>query len=400
MKHVDEISYAAARAIVEANIKHLTRVETIDIDDCPGRVLAETIVARLSVPSFDRSAMDGYAAIAADTIGACRENPKILNILCELHAGETTNKAVRIGECIKVATGAMIPSGADAVVMIENAERNGTLCKIFQPLTAATNISQAGEDIKEGETLLNQGVVLDAGKIGVLATQGFTQASVFVKPVVAVISSGEEISEPGKELKRGTIYDVNSHTIASVIQENGGVPLILGIVRDNLEQIKAKIREGLKSDIVVISGGSSVGERDMLVNALEGWGEVLFHGVQVKPGKPTLFALVQGKPLFGMPGPPTSCLIHSLLFLGPAIRKMGGLRPKPLRTVTARLERRVSGMEGRRQFLPVLVKEGEAIPVFKKSGTITSVAWTDGYIEIPEDSASLDKGTKVIVTLF
>lgn len=400
MKHVDEISYAAARAIVEANIKPLTRAETVDIDDAPDRVLAETIVARLSVPSFDRSAMDGYAVVAADTTGAIRDNPMTLKIIGELHAGDTTTKTIHTGECFKVATGAMIPPGADAVVMIENAERNGASCKIFKPVTPATNISQAGEDIKEGETILKQGAVLDAGKIGVLATQGLTQTSVYAKPVVAVLSSGEEISEPGKELRKGTIYDVNSHAIASVVRENGGIPIILGIVRDNREQIKAKILQALKSDIVVISGGSSVGERDMLVTALEGWGEILFHGVQVKPGKPTLFALVQGKPLFGMPGPPTSCLIHTLLFLGPAIRKMGSLRPKPLRTVTAKLERRVSGMEGRRQFLPVLVKGEEAVPVFKKSGTITSVAWTDGYIEIAEDIESLEKGTAVTVTLF
>lgn len=399
MKLFGEIPYATARAIVEENVKPLTRSETVDIDDLSGMVLAETVVARLSVPSFDRAAMDGYAVKAADTADIGGDNIKTLKIVGELHAGETITTSVRSGECFKIATGAMLPPGADAVLVLENAENKGDICNVLRPVKAGANISRAGEDVKQGETLLKEGTVLDAGKIGVLAAQGLTTARVYAKPVIAILSSGEEISAPGNPLLPGTIYDVNSHTIASVVRENGGVPLILGIVRDDREQLKAKIQDALRHDMVVISGGSSVGERDLLVRTLEGWGEIMFHGVQVKPGKPTLFAMVQEKPLFGMPGPPASCLIHTLLFLGPAIRKIGRLRPKPTRTVSARLERTVSGMD-RRQFLPVLLKGDEAVPVFKKSGAITSVAWTDGYIEIPENVESLEKGTTVTVTLF
>lgn len=398
MKTFGEIPYTRARAIIEENIAPLTRSETIAIDDLPGRVLAETVIARLSVPSFDRAAMDGYAVKAADTAASPANKP--LRLVGELHAGDTTQTIIQPGECFKIATGAMIPPGADAVLMVENAKQIKNTIKVLNPVNVSSNISQAGEDIKAGETILKRGVVLDAGKIGVLATQGLTVASVYAKPEVAVLSSGEEISKPGKRLRPGTIYDVNSHTIASIVRENGGNPRIMGIVADNREQLQANIREALSSDIIVISGGSSVGERDLLVSALEGWGEILFHGVQVKPGKPTLFAMVEGKPLFGMPGPPTSCLIHTLLFLGPAIRKMGCLRPKPSRTATAVLDRRVSGMEDRRQFLPVLIQNGRAVPVLKKSGAITSVAWSDGYIEIPENAEALEEGKNVIVTLF
>ena len=394
------ISYNKAKGIVSSRIKPLTRVETVAIDEASGRVLAETVIAGLNVPSFDRAAMDGYAVKAKDTLDSTRQNPKILRIVGELHAGDTPKTAVKTGECLQVATGAVMPRGSDAVVQVEDVEVNNGLVKVFKPVSAQANISQQGEDIKEGDIILQTGTILNAGKIGVLASQGLTKVRVYAKPIVAILSSGEEVSAPGKKLKPGNIYDVNSHTIASVVSGSGGIPLISGIVGDNLEDIKTRIGEALKSDLVVISGGSSVGEKDLLVDALHNWGEVLFHGIKVKPGAPILFALVEGKPLFGMPGPPSSCLIQSILFLEPAVRKMACLPPLPARTVVVKLERRVSGLVGRRQFLPVIVKGNEAIPVFKKSGTITSVAGTDGYIEIPEDVAMWDKGETVTVTLF
>lgn len=394
------ISYNKARSVAAASIEPLTRMETVTVDEALGRVLAETVVAGLNVPSFDRAAMDGYAVKAKDTLDSTRQNHKILKIVGELHAGDAPKTAVKAGECIQVATGAVMPRGTDAVVMIEDTEAGNGLVKVFKPVSATANISQQGEDIKEGDIILEVDTTLNAGKIGVLASQGLTKCRVYAKPIVAIISSGAEVSAPGKKLKPGKIYDVNSHTIAAIVSASGGIPLMSGIVRDNLNDIKARIGEALQSDLVVISGGSSVGKKDLLVDALHSWGKVLFHGINVKPGAPILFAIVQGKPLFGMPGPPTSCLIQSLLFLGPAVRKMAHLPPQTARTVVVKLERRVSGLVGRRQFLPVIINGDEAIPVFKKSGTITSVAGTDGYIEIPEDVVMWDKGETVTVTLF
>jgi molybdopterin molybdotransferase len=185
-----------------------------------------------------------------------------------------------------------------------------------------------------------------------------------------------------------------------VVRENGGIPVRLGIVGDTREDIRSKVTGALKNDLVVISGGSSVGERDLLVEVIREWGEVLFHGIQIRPGKPTLFAMIEGKPLFGMPGYPTSCLVNTYLFLLPAVRKMANLLPRRGETVEARLARRVPGSVGRKQFLTVKVEGDEAVPVFKESGSITSIARADGYIEIEQNIDILEKGTPVTVTLF
>jgi molybdenum cofactor synthesis domain-containing protein len=394
------LPFEEAKKVVANKIKPITRVETVNIDDALGRVLAEDVVAGLSIPPFDRAAMDGYAVKARDTFNAGQLHPKILRLVGEVHAGETPTRKVGAGECLQIATGAMMPKGADAVVMVEDTEAEGSRVKIFKSVYPGANVAQKGEDIKEGATVLKESSVLDAGKIGVLASQGITQVKVYEKPKVAVLPSGEEVVPLGKKLKRGQVYDINSHTIASVVKANGGIPVVFGVVGDKAEEIRAAITEALKNDLVVISGGSSVGERDLLVSVIQDWGQVLFHGIQVKPGKPTIFALIEGQPLMGMPGYPTSCLINSYLFLLPAVRKMAHLPPRTGETVTARLARRVPGSVGRRQFLTVKIEGGEAMPVFKESGAITSIAEADGYIEIAENIDLLEKGEPVTVTLF
>ncbi|MDP2728934.1 MAG: molybdopterin-binding protein [Dehalococcoidales bacterium] len=394
------LSYEEAKKIVEANIKPVKRVETVGIDEAVGRVLAKDLIATLSTPPFNRAAMDGYAVKARDTFAAGQFSPTVLELVGEIHAGDTTKAKVATGQCIQIATGAMMPPGADAVVMVEDTEAENGRVKVFKAILPRGNVGRKGEDIRKGENVLSQGSVLDAGKVGVLASQGITQIKVYAKPKVAVLPSGEEVAEVGKKLRRGQVYDINSHTIASVVKENGGVPLKLGIVGDTREDIKAKITQALKNDLVVISGGSSVGERDLLADVIQDWGEVLFHGIQIKPGKPTLFAIIEGKPFFGMPGYPTSCLINAYLFLLPTIRKMAHLPPRRGETVEARLARRIPGSVGRRQFLTVRVENGEAVSVFKESGAITSIAAADGYIEIAENIDLLEKGEPVTVTLF
>jgi len=394
------LPYGEAKRVVEANIKPITRVELVGIDDASGRVLAEDMVATLSTPPFDRAAMDGYAVKARDTFNAGQFSPRVLNLIGELHAGETPQTKVNARECIQIATGAMVPKGADAVVMVEDTEVESGKVKVFKAVYPRANVAPKGEDIKKGGLVLKQGFILDAGKVGVLASQGITQVKVYEKPRVAVLPSGEEVVEIGQRLRPGQVYDINSHTIASVVRANGGLAHRFGVVGDNTEEIRKTITEAIKSDLVVISGGSSVGERDLLIDVLGDMGEILFHGIQVKPGKPTIFALVQGTPLMGMPGYPTSCLINTYLFLLPAIRKMSHLPPRVGESVAAKLSRRVPGSVGRRQFLTVRIEGDEAVPVFKESGAITSIAEADGYIEIAENIDLLEKGEPVTVTLF
>lgn len=394
------LSFDEAKKVLERNIKPITRLETVKIDDALGRVLAEDVVAGLSIPPFDRAAMDGYAVKAKDTFNAGQRSPKVLRLVGEVHTGEIPASKVGAGECLQIATGAVMPKGADAVVMVEDTEAEDGRVKIFKSVYPRANVAKKGEDIKEGATVLKKSSVLDAGKIGVLASQGITKVKVYQKPRVAVLPSGEEVAPLGRKLGLGQVYDINSHTIASVVRANGGIPVVFGVVGDKAAEIKASITEALQSDLIVISGGSSVGERDLLVSVIQGWGQILFHGIQVKPGKPTIFALVEGKPLMGMPGYPTSCLINSYLLLLPAIRKMACLPLRREEAVTARLARRVSGSVGRRQFLTVKLERGEAIPVFKESGAITSIADADGYIEIAENIDLLEKGEPVKVVLF
>jgi molybdenum cofactor synthesis domain-containing protein len=394
------ISYQEAKEIIDRHIHPLTRTEPVLLNEAVNRILAEDCVAKMDVPPFNRAAMDGYAVKAKDTFGAGQFKPKVFKIIGEVHAGETPAKKIKSNECVQISTGAVMPEGADSVMMVEDTEREGNEVKFFKSVTPGSNVGKMGGDIKEGTVILKAGILLDAGKVGVLASQGLSRVKVFQKPKIAVIPTGEEVVSAGKELQPGQLYDINSHTISALVSASGGVPVNIAIAGDKPEELRATIKEALKSDIVVLSGGSSVGERDLLVDVIDMWGEILFHGVQVKPGKPTIFAMIEGKPLIGMPGYPTSCLINSYLLLVPAIRKMAHLPPRTGDTVKAKLSRGVPGSTGRRQFLTVKLVGDEAVSVFKESGAITSIAEADGYIEIPENIDMLEKGDIVTVTLF
>jgi molybdenum cofactor synthesis domain-containing protein len=394
------ISYQEAKDVIDRHTSAITRTEGVAIDDAVNRVLAEDVVAKMNVPPFTRSAMDGYAVKAKDTFDAGQFKPQVFKVIGELHAGENPSKKIKSGECIQISTGAVMPEGADSVIMVEDTEREGNEVKVFKSITPGTNIGKMGGDIKEGAVILKAGIMLDAGKVGVIASQGLSKIKVYEKPRIAIIPTGEEVVQGGKKLQPGQLYDINSHTISALVSASGGVPVRIDIAGDKAEELRAAVKEALKSDIVVLSGGSSVGERDLLVDVIDMWGEIFFHGVQVKPGKPTIFAMIEGKPLMGMPGYPTSCLINSYLFLVPAIRKLANLPQRSGDTVKAKLSRRVPGSTGRRQFLTVKLVGDEAVSVFKESGAITSIAEADGYIEIPENIDMLEKGQIVTVTLF
>jgi molybdenum cofactor synthesis domain-containing protein len=394
------ISLDDAKKIIDENVKPVRRKEKIKIENCLGRVLATDVKAGFDVPGFDRAAMDGYAVKAENTFGAARFKAKTLTMMGVVNAGETTDKVVHSGECVQIATGAKLPSGADAVVMVEDTEKEKNTVKIFKPVYPKANVSGKDEDIKTGDVVLRKGETLNPSKIGSLSALGISESCVYEKPKIAVIPTGREIANVGEALKDGQVYDINSYTLMSVINSNGGNTIKYGIVEDEFDSIKKAVEDALDNDVIVISGGSSVGERDVLFDVINDLGKVLFHGVQIKPGKPTLFGMIKNKPVFGMPGYPTSCLVNAYVFLVPAVRKISGLSVKKEEIVKTKISRRIVSTLGRRQFLTVKIENNKAVPVFKESGAITSMANADGYIEIPENVDLIEKDEAVEVKLF
>ena len=394
------VSYEEALERIRKSIKPIDRTESISIENALDRVLAKEIVANMSVPPFDRAAMDGYAVKAKETFGASSFKPKKLKLAEILHAGASSNRVLGKGECVQVATGSPIPEGADAVVMVEFTERNDNDVKILKPVYPTANISPKGEDIEEGKVVIKAGEQFFPARIGALAALGRKKVEVYEKPRIAVVPTGTEIKEVGSSLEQGQIYDVNSYTLSSIINKNGAVPLRCKAVPDTNDELRNVTKNLLKQDMIVFSGGSSVGERDLLMSVIQEFGTVVFHGIQVKPGKPTLFALVAGKPVFGMPGYPTSCLINAYLLLVPAVRQMARLPPKTEKTMKARLAKRVASSTGRKQFLTVKIKGDLAYPVFKQSGAITSMTEADGYIVLPINVDVVEKNQEVTVFLF
>ncbi|MEI9479373.1 MAG: molybdopterin molybdotransferase MoeA, partial [Deltaproteobacteria bacterium] len=270
---------------------------------------------------------------------------------------------------------------------------------IFRSIAPQSSIGFKGEDIRKGERIVEAGQLLNPGKIGVLASQGLTRVRVFEKPVVAVMPTGKEVIEIGEKLKPGQLYDINSHTLAAVVRENGGIPLFMKVTGDTIEAIKSSLKSALSADIIITSGGSSMGEKDLIIDVLEEWGEVFFHGIKVKPGKPTTFAVVNNKPVMGMPGYPTSCLINAHLLLGPVLRKMGHLPQRHNLSEKATLGERVTGSNDRMRIQTVKITDGIAHPIIKESGAITGTAYADGYIIIPEGEV-LEKGSEATVSFF
>lgn len=393
------VSHSEALQMVLSAVKPIEASELVPIDRSVNRVLAQHVVAEMNVPPFSRAAMDGYAVVADDTYGATQLEPVKLRVVDVLNAGEASDRTLQRGECIQIATGCPAPTGANAVVMVEFTEVVEDGVRIFRPVHPGANIALEGEDVKKGESVLAEGEVLTPAKVGVLAALGREEVCVYVKPAIAILPTGKEIVPVGKPLSRGQIYDINSHTLQSVVNTNGGKAVQLPLVPDSLEEIISTIKQHADMDMIVVSGGSSVGQRDLLVDAIERLGKILFHGVQVSPGKPTLLGIVGGKPILGMPGYPTSCLSNAYLYLVPALRRLARLPAKRTVEVKAKLAQRVVSTLGRREFLTVRLDQGEAQPVFKRSGAITSMAKADGYIVIPENLDVLEKGEEVSVFL-
>jgi molybdenum cofactor synthesis domain-containing protein len=395
------ISLEAARAILDATGAPIANIETIMLSEANGRVLAASVVSQIDVPPFSRAGMDGYAVRARDTQGASRSAPRTLTKVGTLYTGEVSPIPVRDGECVEISTGAPIPDGADAVVMVEETDPAGdSAVRIFAEVQPQQNVGRRGADIQAGQVVVAAGTVVNSSRVGALAAVGCVWVDVYDKPRVAILSTGNEVIDPGRELKPGQIYDINRFTLSAVVSDNGGIPIVYPPAPDRLDALLASIDDLVDYDIVVFSGGSSVGERDLIRDAIAKKGTLLFHGVAVKPGKPTGLGIVNGKPVFAMPGYPTSCLSNAHMLLVPMLRRIARLPARVHKTVTLPLAGRVASAAGRHQFYTVRIEEGAAVPAFKASGDITSMSQADGYIEIPANVDAVEAGTPVDVTLF
>ena len=397
----DTIPLDEARQLIDAACRPIARTETVPLIHANARVLSRDVVSDRDVPPFSRAGMDGYAVVAEDTFGASRYEPKTLRIVEKIYTGQVPTRAVASGETSEIATGAPMPRGADAVVMVEETERvNSDEVRIFTPVYPRQNVGRQGADIIHGQKVLGVGDVLTPSRIGAIAALGRDDVEVFERPSIAILSTGNEIVAPGVALAPGQIYDINRFTLSAIIAEHGGSPVAYKTAQDTLEDLERAIDSCLNEDVMVFSGGSSVGERDLILDVIGRRGEIAFHGIAVKPGKPTVFGVIDGKPVFGMPGYPTSCLSNAYMLLVPALRRMAHLPPHRFHTINVPVATRIVSTTGRHQFYTVRVIDGVAHPAFKASGDITSMSQADGYIEIPAQTDIVEKGQVVEVKLF
>lgn len=396
------ISIDEARRRLAAGVQPVDGVERVPLSDAGGRVAAEDISSTVSVPPFSRSAMDGYAVVAADTAAASKQSPARLRVIDRVFTGGVPRQAVSHGVCAEIATGAPMPEGADAVVMVEETARaeGSDVVDVFASASAGQNIGRKGADISPGDIVVRAGDWLNPSRLGALAAIGRDSAAVYRRPRVAVLSTGNEVVDPGMPLAPGQIYDVNRFTLAAVIVAHGGIPVPHPPVADSLDALTSALDACAAADVIIFSGGSSVGERDLIVDVVAARGEMIFHGVAVRPGKPTAFARINGKPFFGMPGNPTSCLSNAYILLVPFLRATARLPVYAPKTVRARIGRRIESAAGRHQFYTVKLDGAVALPAFKGSGEITSLSNADGYIEIPADQSVVEKDALVEVILF
>jgi len=383
-------------------------VDEVPTSEAMGRTLAEDVTAQIDIPGFDRAAMDGYAVIAQDTFGADDDDPRKLEIVGRCEAGQLISIPTRKGEAIEISTGAPIPRGSNAVVMVEHTRRANSTVEIFRPVVPGENVAAAASDIMAGELVLRKGETITPREIGVLAALGAERVKVFRRPRVAVLSTGNELLSPGRPLEYGKIYDINASAIAASVLECGGEPVNLGIVPDDPIVMEGKLRQALQeADMVLTSGSTSAGAGDLVYRIIDNLGKpgVLVHGISVKPGKPALVAVVDAKPFIGLPGYPTSALMIFHALVAPVLRSMSGLARRATVVLDATIAHKTMSAKGRRELLPVYLTRTSAggylaYPAMGGSGAISSFSLSDGYIDIPDTVEFLEEGEHVRVNLF
>jgi molybdopterin molybdotransferase len=382
--------------------------EQVPTEAAFGRVLAAPVISDEAVPLFSRSLFDGFALRSADVAGASGGSPAYVDVVGQVIMGQATDIVLEPGQAAEIPTGGMLPEGADSVVMVEHTERLGpTMVEVNRPVAPGAGIIAAGEDLRPGRSCLAQGQRLGAGALALLATVGISEVTVYRRPRVALLSTGDEVVPAHATPGPAQVRDANAAGLSALVQAAGGEPISLGIVKDNLEALESRAREALpQADVLVLSGGSSVGERDHGATLLRrlGAADLLFHGVALKPGKPTLAAVAGSRPVFGLPGHPLSALVSFHCFVEPLLKSMTAQTDwEPRRR--ARLARRVPSDAGRTEMVRVTLSVDEAgdlwaMPLFGKSAVLSSLVEADGLVEIPLGVEGLDQGAEVSVRLW
>ncbi|HEY97616.1 MAG TPA: molybdopterin molybdotransferase MoeA [Dehalococcoidia bacterium] len=411
-------------SVEEALEKILKEVEVLNEEKVPilnalGQVLAEDIKSDITIPPLDNSAMDGYAVISRDTAGASESSPRVLRVIDTVMAGSISRKEVTPGTAVRIMTGAAVPKGADCVVQFENTDEDErkksaisepyTQVGILAETTPGLNIRRTGEDISRGATVLLKGTVLRPSEIGLLASLGQTHVTVIRRPVVAVLATGNELVSIDKPLSEGKIYDSNTYSIASLVQRYGAIPKILGIARDTEEELVSKLRQVEDADMLLSTGGVSMGDYDMVKDILARDGEMVFWKVRVKPGKPLAFGKIKatGKgnrtriiPHLGLPGNAVSCMVSFELFVRPALLKMMGKTMVAKPTVQAIIEDNIKNNAGRRLYDRAITERRNGkyyarLTGPQGSGILSSMGLANSLVIIPEDRKEVRKGEVV-----
>jgi len=386
-------------------------IEKLNIEYCLGRFLAEEIVASEPIPPFRRSTMDGFAVKSASTFGASESNPAFLTIKENIAMGDVPEKEIQIQEASKIATGGMLPEGADSIVMIEYTDMiDDTTIEVYKSVAPLQHVIDIGEDIEKGSCHCQKGQCIRPQDLGLFATLGIQTVNVYQKPKVAIISTGDEIVAIDQTPVHGQIRDVNRYTLSGQVIQNGGIPVFIGTVPDDINALKTAVHKAIQScDMIMVSGGSSVGMRDYTIEVIQSFdhAEILAHGVSIQPGKPTILAHLGGKSLWGLPGHITSAMIVFNVLVRPFLRHIAGEKKAPFYEqpmIQALLARNIASTQGREEYIRVRLEKSStgilAYPLLGKSGLIRTMIQADGIVVIPENSEGLDKNTTVNVLLY
>lgn len=407
------ISVERALELIFSNLSPKLPSETrLRIEESYGRILSRDIISPEDLPDFSRSTVDGFAVSASDTFGATESMPSYLNIKYEILMGERPDFELKKGEIARIATGGMLPEGADAVIMLEHVQQiDGKTIEVLKPVAPGENVIQVGEDVKRGECILKKGHRLRPQDIGALAGLGIVDLWAYEKPKVSIISTGDEIVPPGIKPRCGQVRDINSYNLAGLILDAGTIPIFKGIFNDEYNILRDVVEKSLKdSDMVLISGGSSVGTKDITAQVINDLGSpgVLFHGVSLKPGKPTIGGIIKGVPVFGLPGHPAAITVCFGIFIRPVLKVLSGLDENRFRIekkiISARIAKNISSSPGREEHIGVTLEEREgeiwAVPLLGKSGLITTLIKADGTAVIPLRKLGVEEGEIVEVRLF
>ncbi len=372
-------------------VRPIGGTEVLSIGDSDRRIAGENVFADADVPHYRRAAMDGFAVQASDTLGAGSDSPALLRL------GQNVEK----GTCMRVHTGSPVPEGADAVVMIEDTVVHGDTVEVFSQVHPLKNVGEIGEDIRKGELVIKEGHMIRPCDVAVLASLGIEKINVVRKPVVAIIPTGEELVQRGKRKPGdGEVYETNGLMTSLYVRKWGGVPVLHDIVIDDPEKIKEAIMGVLSADMIIISGGTSVGKRDYVPAVVESLGTLVVHGVGISPGKPTALGFVDRKPVVCMPGYPVAGMVALYFFARPAVQKLAHIPDEPDRMVRAVLSEKIAGRTGYKTFARMRLESGKAVPLATSgAGILSSVSKADGFVIIPENVEGKSKGEEVDVVL-